>query len=197
MAICIVWIVALDAIIATKPKVMFASMEPSCAPLRQDRARPSRNGSTAIEARFSALSGVLRNTGKCYLCARNDLWFARTGNVMDLQLTDPLALVSGSTAGIGFALAVTLAREGARVIVNGRKQDAVDGAIASIKASTGRDALDFAGDLSKAEVAEALVKRYPDVAILVNNLGIFEPKPFEEIADVEERSVITFVVQSR
>lgn len=104
---------------------------------------------------------------------------------MDLQLTDRLALVSGSTAGIGFAIAEALAREGARVIVNGRKQEAVDTAIASIKASTGRDALDFAGDLSKAEVADALVKRYPDVAILVNNLGIFEPKPFEEIADAD------------
>lgn len=104
---------------------------------------------------------------------------------MDLQLTDRLALVSGSTAGIGFAIAEALAREGARVIVNGRKQEGVDAAIASIKASTGRDALDFAGDLSKAEVADALVKRYPDVAILVNNLGIFEPKPFEEIADAD------------
>ena len=52
---------------------------------------------------------------------------------MDLQLTDRLALVSGSTAGIGFAIAEALAREGARVIVNGRKQEAVDAAIASIK----------------------------------------------------------------
>ncbi len=104
---------------------------------------------------------------------------------MDLQLTDRLALVSGSTAGIGLAIAETLAREGARVIVNGRKQEAVDAVIASIKAATGRDALGFAGDLSKADVAEALAKRYPDVAILVNNLGIFEPKPFEEIADAE------------
>src|SRR6185312_10410520 len=104
---------------------------------------------------------------------------------MDLQLTDRLSLVSGSTAGIGFAIAETLAREGARVIVNGRKQEAVDAAVASIKASTGRDALGFAGDLSKAEQAEALVKRYPGVEILVNNLGIFEPKPFEEIPDAD------------
>src|SRR6185312_9175829 len=104
---------------------------------------------------------------------------------MDLQLTDRLSLVSGSTAGIGFAIAETLAREGARVIVNGRKQEAVDAAVASIKASTGRDALGFAGDLSKAEQAEALVKRYPGVEILVNNLGIFEPKPFEKITDAD------------
>lgn len=104
---------------------------------------------------------------------------------MDLQLTDRLALVSGSTAGIGFAIAEALAREGARVIVNGRKQDAVDAAIGQIRSKTGRSALGFAGDLSKAEVAEALAKQYPDVEILVNNLGIFEPKPFDEIPDAD------------
>ena len=102
---------------------------------------------------------------------------------MDLQLSNKLALVSGSTAGIGLAIATALAREGARVIVNGRTQAAVDSAIASIKHETGADALGFAGDLSKAEVAEALAVRYPDVEIVVNNLGIFEPKAFEEIPD--------------
>lgn len=104
---------------------------------------------------------------------------------MDLQLTDRLALISGSTAGIGFAIAASLAREGARVIVNGRTQDAVDAAIASIKSSTEKIALGFAGDLSKAEAADQLVKRHPDVEILVNNLGIFEPKPFEQIDDAD------------
>jgi NAD(P)-dependent dehydrogenase (short-subunit alcohol dehydrogenase family) len=102
---------------------------------------------------------------------------------MDLQLKGKLALVSGSTAGIGLAIANTLAQEGARVIVNGRKQDAVDEAVAQLKASTGADVLGFAGDLSKAEVANELAQRYPDVEILVNNLGIFEPKPFEAIPD--------------
>jgi NAD(P)-dependent dehydrogenase (short-subunit alcohol dehydrogenase family) len=104
---------------------------------------------------------------------------------MDLKLTGRLALVSGSTAGIGFAIAASLAREGARVIVNGRKQNAVDTAIASIKSSTGKDALGFAGDLSKADVADQLVRQHPDVEILVNNLGIFEPKPFEQIDDAD------------
>ncbi|WP_297355409.1 SDR family NAD(P)-dependent oxidoreductase [Paraburkholderia sp.] len=102
---------------------------------------------------------------------------------MDLQLKGKLALVSGSTAGIGLAIASTLAQEGARVIVNGRKQEAVDEAVAQLKSSTGGDVLGFAGDLSKAEVANELARRYPDVEILVNNLGIFEPKLFEEIPD--------------
>ena len=104
---------------------------------------------------------------------------------MDLQLKDKLALVSGSTAGIGLAIATTLAQEGARVIVNGRSQQAVDKALAQVKAQTGADALGFAGDLSQAGTANELARRYPDVEILVNNLGIFEPKPFEEIPDAD------------
>lgn len=102
---------------------------------------------------------------------------------MDMQLKNRLALVSGSTAGIGYAIATALAREGARVIVNGRTQAAVDKAMASIKAETGTAALGFAGDLSTATAAEALVAQYPNIEILINNLGIFEPMPFEEISD--------------
>ncbi|MBV8466104.1 MAG: SDR family oxidoreductase [Burkholderiales bacterium] len=104
---------------------------------------------------------------------------------MDLQMKDKLALVSGSTAGIGLAIATALAREGARVIVNGRTQAAVDRAIADIQRETGNGALGFAGDLSKAEVAEALASKFPNVEILVNNLGIFEPKAFEDIPDAD------------
>ncbi|MEO8876522.1 MAG: SDR family oxidoreductase [Polyangiaceae bacterium] len=102
---------------------------------------------------------------------------------MDLQLGKKLALVSGSTAGIGFAIAQGLAKEGADVIVNGRTQAAVDGAVAKI-AKTGKGAAHgFAGDLSRADVANDLFAKFPGVEILVNNLGIFEPKPFEEIPD--------------
>ena len=72
---------------------------------------------------------------------------------MDLQLKNRLALVSGSTAGIGFAIAQALAAEGARVIVNGRMQPAVDAAVTSIKATTGQEALGFAGDLSQPDAA--------------------------------------------
>ncbi|MFM0320495.1 SDR family NAD(P)-dependent oxidoreductase [Paraburkholderia nemoris] len=104
---------------------------------------------------------------------------------MDLNLTGKLALVSGSTAGIGFAIASTLAQEGARVIVNGRTQSSVDDVVAQLKAETGSDVQGFAGDLSTAASAEELARRYPDVEILVNNLGIFEPKPFEEIPDAD------------
>lgn len=104
---------------------------------------------------------------------------------MDLNLTGKLALVSGSTAGIGFAIASTLAQEGARVIVNGRSQSSVDDVVAQLKAETGTDVQGFAGDLSTAASAEELARRYPNVEIVVNNLGIFEPKPFEEIPDAD------------
>lgn len=105
---------------------------------------------------------------------------------MDLQLTGKQALVSGSTAGIGYSIAEALAREGARVIVNGRTEAAVERAVAQLCAASGPNAAEgFAGDLSTAAAAEALVRRFPDVEILVNNLGIFEPKPFEEIPDAD------------
>jgi NAD(P)-dependent dehydrogenase (short-subunit alcohol dehydrogenase family) len=104
---------------------------------------------------------------------------------MDLQLTDKLALVTGSTAGIGYAIAHTLAAEGATVIVNGRSQNAVDDAITKLQTETKGRLLGFAGDLSKAEVAEALVERFPKVEILINNLGIFEPVAFEDIPDTD------------
>ncbi len=106
---------------------------------------------------------------------------------MDLQLQGKRALVSGSTAGIGYAIATALAREGARVIVNGRLQASVDAARATIADATKGDVDGFAGDLSSAEVAEALAAAFPDVDILVNNMGIFEPKPFEEIPDDDWR----------
>jgi NAD(P)-dependent dehydrogenase (short-subunit alcohol dehydrogenase family) len=102
---------------------------------------------------------------------------------MDLKLEGKLALVSGSTAGIGLAIAEALAREGARVVVNGRTQASVDKAVAELQSATGGKPLGFAGDLSQAEVAESLVRAHPGVEILVNNLGIFEPKPFEDIPD--------------
>ena len=106
---------------------------------------------------------------------------------MDLQLTDKLALVSGSTKGIGLAIATGLAREGAKVIINGRtEKSVVDAQLKIHNAVPGAKLLEsFAGDLSDAAVVEKLVKRFPSVDILVNNLGIFEPKPFEEIPDAD------------
>jgi NAD(P)-dependent dehydrogenase (short-subunit alcohol dehydrogenase family) len=105
---------------------------------------------------------------------------------MDFHLEGKLALVSGSTKGIGLAIATGLAREGARVIVNGRKQASVDEALEKLRAQVpGANAEGFAGDLSDASQIDALVARYPAVDVLVNNLGIFDLKPFEEIPDDE------------
>ncbi|MEO8777139.1 MAG: SDR family oxidoreductase [Rhodanobacter sp.] len=104
---------------------------------------------------------------------------------MDLDLNDKLVLVSGSTAGIGLAIATTFAREGARVIVNGRTPASVNEAVRSITFETGAEVLGFAGDLSEPDAAKALAAKYPDVEILVNSLGIFEPKAFEDIVDAD------------
>src|SRR5205809_7925612 len=107
---------------------------------------------------------------------------------MNLKLTDKTALVSGSTKGIGFAIATGLAREGARVIVNGRSEKAVAEAKQQI-VQTQPDARieSFAGDLSTAAATQTLLQQFPVVDILVNNLGIFEPKPFEDIPDEDWR----------
>jgi NAD(P)-dependent dehydrogenase (short-subunit alcohol dehydrogenase family) len=102
---------------------------------------------------------------------------------LDLQLKGKLALVSGSTAGIGYAIAHTLAQEGASVIVNGRTQAGVDEAMERIRTETHGTVLGFAGDLSQAEAAQEVVRRHQGISILVNNLGIFEAKPFEDIPD--------------
>src|SRR6185436_544316 len=107
---------------------------------------------------------------------------------MDLKLADNTALVSGSTKGIGFAIATGLAREGARVIVNGRSEKAVAEAKGQIERTVPDARIEgFAGDLSTAAATETLLQRFPLVDILVNNLGIFEPKPFEEIPDEDWR----------
>src|SRR5688572_3113977 len=103
---------------------------------------------------------------------------------MDLGLKNRRALVSGSTAGIGLAIALELSREGAEVIVNGRTQARVDQAIATIRAEV-PDAklLPFAADLGSAQGVEALVRAQPELDILVNSLGIFEPRSFVDIQD--------------
>jgi len=107
---------------------------------------------------------------------------------MDLQLSGRTALVTGSTAGIGFAIAAGLAREGAKVIVNGRSQGRVDEAVARIRATDAGASLDgIAADAGTAEGAAVIQARFPAVDILVNNLGIFEPKPFFDIPDEDWR----------
>ena len=101
---------------------------------------------------------------------------------MNLKLTDKVALVTGSTAGIGFATAQALAAEGAHVYVNGRTQERVDAAVAAIRSQAGKvDGI--VADFSTAAGAEAVIASLPAVDVLVNNVGIFEPKPFAEIPD--------------
>ena len=107
---------------------------------------------------------------------------------MDLKLTDKRALVTGSTKGIGLATATALAREGALVILNGRSEASVAAALTEIRSVVPQAKLEgFAGDLATAQAAELLRMKYPEVDILVNNLGIFEPKRFEEIPDDDWR----------
>lgn len=102
---------------------------------------------------------------------------------LDLGLKGKLALVSGSTAGIGFAIAEALVREGARVIVNGRTRQSVEPAVGALNAIAPKSASEFPADLSTAAAAQEVARRFPDVEIVINNLGIFEPKSFEDITD--------------
>jgi NAD(P)-dependent dehydrogenase (short-subunit alcohol dehydrogenase family) len=105
---------------------------------------------------------------------------------MDLGIAGKRALVTGSTAGIGLAAAAALAREGARVIVNGRTEARVAEAVRQLRdGSTAADVEGVAADLGTSEGCAAVVGRFPDVDILVNNVGIFEPKPFEAIPDAD------------
>jgi NAD(P)-dependent dehydrogenase (short-subunit alcohol dehydrogenase family) len=101
---------------------------------------------------------------------------------MDLQLAGKRALISGSTAGIGYAIAEALSKEGARVVINGRTKARVDQALGKLQASFG-DVHGVAADLGTAEGVREVARHFPDIDILVNNLGIFEPKPFEQITD--------------
>ena len=105
---------------------------------------------------------------------------------MNLGLQGKLAVVSGSTAGIGLAIAGTLAAEGARVIVNGRTEERVTAAIENIRERVpSADLRGIAADLGTAAGVDAFLKKAPDADVLVNNLGIFDPKPFLEIPDAE------------
>jgi NAD(P)-dependent dehydrogenase (short-subunit alcohol dehydrogenase family) len=110
---------------------------------------------------------------------------------MNLKLENKLALVSGSTAGIGLAIARALAREGARVIVNGRSDKRVREAMAAIRGAFPTAALEpLAADLATARGAADAIKRFPDVDVLVNNLGVYAPKPFENISDADWTAMI-------
>jgi NAD(P)-dependent dehydrogenase (short-subunit alcohol dehydrogenase family) len=105
---------------------------------------------------------------------------------MDLGLQGKRALVTGSTAGIGWATARALAAEGAHVVVNGRTPERVEAAVARLRGELpGAQVQGIAADLGSAEGCAQMTAQLPDVDVLVNNLGIFEPKAFEQITDAD------------
>ncbi len=110
---------------------------------------------------------------------------------MDYQLTGKLCLVTGSTAGIGLAIATSLAAEGAEVIINGRTDDRVAEAIEKIRAKHPHAKLKaFAGDLSKVDEVTEVDERFQRLDVLVNNLGVYEPKPFDQLTDADWQAII-------
>ncbi|GBQ16892.1 oxidoreductase [Komagataeibacter rhaeticus DSM 16663] len=104
---------------------------------------------------------------------------------MQIDLAGRTAIVTGSTGGIGLAIARGLAASGARVVVNGRRAPAVEQAVSAIDGLGAGGAVGFVGDLGTAEGCAALVAAHPECDILINNLGIFEPKDFFETPDAD------------
>jgi NAD(P)-dependent dehydrogenase (short-subunit alcohol dehydrogenase family) len=103
---------------------------------------------------------------------------------MDLKLSNKTAFISGSTAGIGFAIAKSLLKEGANVVINGRTEQSVLSAVEELSAEfKNANITGIAADFSKVEEINELIANLPDIDILINNAGIFEPKAFEDIPD--------------
>jgi NAD(P)-dependent dehydrogenase (short-subunit alcohol dehydrogenase family) len=116
---------------------------------------------------------------------------------MDLKLSGKVALVSGSTGGIGLEIATALAQEKATVIVNGRTQERVNHAIDQIKQNVPNTKLQgIAADLGTQAGVKSLLQQVPEVNILVNNLGIYSSKAFEEISDEAWMNILEVNVMS-
>jgi NAD(P)-dependent dehydrogenase (short-subunit alcohol dehydrogenase family) len=111
---------------------------------------------------------------------------AKEGRDMRIDLSGKRAVVSGSTAGIGYAIAKGLAAAGARVVINGRKEEKVLDAARRLAGEVqGAAITGVAADLGSAQGVHHFATQVPEADILVNNLGIFDPKPFLEIEDEE------------
>jgi NAD(P)-dependent dehydrogenase (short-subunit alcohol dehydrogenase family) len=103
---------------------------------------------------------------------------------MDLKLKDKIAFISGSTSGIGFAIAKRLLNEGARVIINGRTKETVGQAVRELKTLVpAANVSGIPADFSKVAEVNQLIQAIPELDILINNAGIFEPIPFKDIPD--------------
>lgn len=103
---------------------------------------------------------------------------------MDMGLHNKTALVTGSTKGIGKAIAIELAKEGVHVLINGRNDAEVERTVNEIKASFPATSPQKAtADLVDIEQREALFEKFPQVDILVNNMGIYEIMPYENVDD--------------
>src|SRR5437870_12091367 len=110
---------------------------------------------------------------------------------MNLQLDGKKTLVTGSTAGIGFAIAHALAREGASVVITGRTQERVDDAIENVRRDIREVKISgISADLATRDGISKCIQRVPTVDVLVNNLGVYEPKPFEQITDNDWHAII-------
>ena len=122
---------------------------------------------------------------------------------MDLKIKNKIALVTGSTAGIGYAIAKALANEDATVFINGRTNERVNKAVENLKKETGNNNINgIVADFADVEQINRLITDLPEVDILVNNVGIFEPKPFSAIPDEDwlkffEVNVLSGVRMSR
>jgi NAD(P)-dependent dehydrogenase (short-subunit alcohol dehydrogenase family) len=116
---------------------------------------------------------------------------------MNLGLSGKRALVTGSTAGIGLAIATSLAREGADVMLNGRTSARVEEAVAYVRQHViGAEIRGVVADLGTADGARHVIDNLPDLDVLVNNLGIYQSKPFEQITDEDWQRLLEVNVLS-
>jgi len=125
------------------------------------------------------------------------VFFSKTFGMEAFSLAGKIAFISGSTAGIGFQTAVTLSKAGASVIINGRSQERVDEAVSKLKEQVpGANVQGVVGNLGTAEGVKEVTEKITDIDILVNNMGIFEPRNFEDITDEEWMTMFEVNVMS-